>query len=277
MGYRFPVGTKATVYIDAAGGGLSDFTDTLNPLFSSASYGAISRFASKNPIYRQGGDSGIGINYEFHDGVSLSLGYLAEDANNPVTGLAGIGEGAYGAIAQLTVEPNDNLAFGLTYIRSYNNIDTKTGSRRANDPFDDESEAIAADSFGIQSTLCIQPNLTVASWFGFTRASAQDLADDSKASIVNFGLTVSLSDLIKEGSVVGFAIGLPPKVIRNDFTVDDNDYTDPDTSIQLEAFYRYPVSDNITITVGGLVVTNPEHNRDNDTVYVGTIRTTFSF
>jgi Carbohydrate-selective porin, OprB family/S-layer homology domain len=277
LSYRFPFGKKATIYIDAAGGGLSDLTDTLNPMLGPASYGAISRFASKNPIYRQGGDSGIGINYEFNDGVSLSLGYLAEDGNNPLTGLMGIGEGAYGAIAQLTVEPNDNLAFGLTYIRSYNSIDTKTGSRRANDPFNDQSDAIAANSFGIQSTLRIKPNLTLAGWFGFTHASAQDLSNDPKASIVNFGLTLSISDLIKEGSLVGFAIGLPPKVISNDFTVDDDDYTDPDTSIQLEAFYRYPVSDNIAITVGGLVVTNPEHNRDNDTVYVGTIRTTFSF
>ncbi|MEO1377904.1 MAG: carbohydrate porin, partial [Cyanobacteria bacterium J06635_10] len=33
----------------------------------------------------------------------------------------------------------------------------------------------------------------------------------------------------------------------------------------------------ISITPGLLVIFNPEHNNDNDTIYVGTVRTTFSF
>ena len=37
------------------------------------------------------------------------------------------------------------------------------------------------------------------------------------------------------------------------------------------------LNDNIAVTPGLLVIFNPEHNNANDTVYVGTLRTTFKF
>ncbi len=274
LNYRFPLGKKATILVEAVGGGLNDLADTLNPLFGSSSEGSISRFGTRNPIYRQGGGSGVGMTYEFNDAVSLSLGYLAEEANDPKMGIGG---GAYGAIAQLTFEAKERAAIALTYVRSYNSIHTGTGSDRANDPFDEESLAIAADSLGIQSSIKFAPNLTLSGWVGFTRATATDIPDNPQANILNWALTLAATDLIKEGSLAGLMIGVPPKVINNDFAVNGSDYEDADTSLQLEAFYRYPVMDNIAVTLGFLVVTNPEHNRDNDTIYLGTLRTTFSF
>ncbi len=52
---------------------------------------------------------------------------------------------------------------------------------------------------------------------------------------------------------------------------------DDATSLHFEVFYRFKVNDNISITPGVVVVTNPGHIEDNDTLYVGTIRTTFRF
>ena len=52
---------------------------------------------------------------------------------------------------------------------------------------------------------------------------------------------------------------------------------DEATSLHFEFFYRYSVNDNISITPGFFFVTNPGHIADNDTLYVGTIRTTFRF
>jgi hypothetical protein len=74
------------------------------------------------------------------------------------------------------------------------------------------------------------------------------------------------------GMAAGVVFGQPPKIIQNEFGIDE-----PDTSLNIEAFYRFQVNDDISITPGLLVITNPEHNRNNDTIYVGTIRTTFSF
>lgn len=52
---------------------------------------------------------------------------------------------------------------------------------------------------------------------------------------------------------------------------------DEATSFHFEVFYRFRVNDNLWITPGVFMVTNPGHRASNDTIYVGTIRTTFRF
>ncbi len=52
---------------------------------------------------------------------------------------------------------------------------------------------------------------------------------------------------------------------------------DDATSLHFELFYRFKVNDNISVTPGMFIVTNPGHIADNDTIYVGTLRTTFRF
>lgn len=52
---------------------------------------------------------------------------------------------------------------------------------------------------------------------------------------------------------------------------------DEATSLHFEFFYRFKVNDHISVTPGFFFVTNPGHIKDNDTLYVGTIRTTFRF
>ncbi|MCC5633760.1 iron uptake porin [Nostoc sphaeroides CHAB 2801] len=272
--YRLPIGEQATVYFEAEGGDLDDFSDPLNPFFSSSGRGSISRFTQRNPIYRQGGGAGVGFVYDFSDSISLSLGYLVDDADDPEVGF---GESEYGAIAQLTLEPSDSLKVGFTYIHSYNSIDTGTGSDRANDPFNDESDAIIADSFGLQTAIALNNNLNVSGWVGFTHATAMDLPNNPTANIFNWAVTLALIDLGGENSMAGIAIGQPPKVINNDLEVANQVYEDQDTSLHLEAFYRFQVNDNIAITPGLLMITNPEHDSNNSTSYIGTIRTTFRF
>ncbi|TAE54971.1 MAG: porin, partial [Oscillatoriales cyanobacterium] len=52
---------------------------------------------------------------------------------------------------------------------------------------------------------------------------------------------------------------------------------DRDTSYHLEGFYRFQVNDFISVTPGVYVILNPEHNKQNDDIWVGVLRTTFSF
>jgi carbohydrate-selective porin OprB len=47
--------------------------------------------------------------------------------------------------------------------------------------------------------------------------------------------------------------------------------------LHLEAFYRFQLTDNIAITPGFWAVINPENNSDNDTQFVGVLRTYFQF
>ncbi len=274
--YRLPITEQATVYIEVEGGGLDDFTNTLNPLLSGSSRGAISRFGQRNPIYRQSGGAGFGINYDFGDTVSLSFGYLGfdtptEEADDTEASNNGV---PYGAIAQLTLQPTESIGIGLTYVRSHNNLDTGTGSKLANDPFDEQSNRIIANSYGLQLTWQLNSALTLGGWTGYTKATAADLLGTPEASIFNYALTLAFPDLGKEGNLAGIAIGQPPKVASND---SGTALQDKDTSIHLEAFYRLQATDNISVTPGLLIIVNPEHNKNNDTVYIGTVRTTFSF
>jgi Carbohydrate-selective porin, OprB family len=272
--YSFPIGEQLKVNIPVVGGSVRDFTNILNPHLSGSSRGSISRFGQRNPIYRHGQGSGLGISYEISDAVQFDVGFIANNVNQPDTGF---NKAEYGAIAQLTLEPADDVQFGFTYVRSYNSIDTGTGSERANDPFDDKSEAIAADSFGFQSSVKMNKDFTLGGWVGYTRAIAVDLPNNPSASIFNWAFTLAFTDLGSEGNLAGFVIGQPPKVTSNDFQVTGNKYSDPNTSLHLEAFYRMKVLEDVTVTFGLLMITNPEHNTNNDNIYIGTMRTVFRF
>ncbi|MFO8238664.1 MAG: carbohydrate porin, partial [Prochlorococcaceae cyanobacterium] len=73
------------------------------------------------------------------------------------------------------------------------------------------------------------------------------------------------SDVFLEGSTAGFAVGMPP------FTSDN------DTESWLyELFYKFQVTDNISITPALFYASDYRNNRGNDT-WGGMIQTTFKF
>jgi hypothetical protein len=53
------------------------------------------------------------------------------------------------------------VAIGATYIRSFNGIDTGTGSVLAGDPFDDDSDAITANFFGAEVAIDLTRKITL--------------------------------------------------------------------------------------------------------------------
>lgn len=298
--FSFPISEPANLYITTDSSDLQIVANTTSS-FSYSGRGAISRFGRYSPIYRLDFGALVRLKYEFSDAVSLSLGYADNDAdddddaksriseelggtvvqlilepNNDIRlGLAYLrSEGKDGAIAQLILEPNDDIELGLTYVLSYNNLDTGTGSELANDPFDDESDNVTTNSYGVEANFQVNSGFTIAGWVGLSEAKSQDLAGKPEATVFNYALTLAFPDLGKEDSLAGVVIGQPPKVTSNDL---GTEYSDKDTSLHLEFFYRFQATDNIAITPGLLVITNPEHDKNNDTIYVGTVRTTFRF
>ncbi|MGL4622208.1 MAG: iron uptake porin, partial [Chroococcidiopsis sp.] len=131
-----------------------------------------------------------------------------------------------------------------------------------------------ANSYGIATTWQINPKFAIGGWMGLTNATAADLPGNPTAEIFNYAITLAFPDLGKEGSLGGIIIGQPPKVTNSDLSTD---FQDRNTAWHFEAFYRLQLSEQISMTPGFLVIINPEHDNNNDTLYVGTIRTTFEF
>ncbi len=306
--YAFPIGEKTTVVIEANAGAPDDFTNTVNPrIDGDGDNGALSNFATRNPIYNLVTGAGLGLRHQFSDSLELSLGYLASDAANPSEG-GGLFDGSYGAIGQVTFKPINKLTLGLTYIHSYNN-DLTAGSNRANlssflasisvpvpptssspgstqlvdrlGPFGGSSLPISSNSYGLEAVYEFTPNFTLGGWVGYTAtrtlSTLGGTLDRGDLSIWNWALTLAVSDLGKKGSVAGIIVGMEPKVTSVSNSLKNAIGEDPDTSLHIEGFYQLQLTDNIAITPGVIWLTAPDHNASNEDIVIGTIRTTFTF
>ena len=78
---------------------------------------------------------------------------------------------------------------------------------------------------------------------------------------------VAFRDFLVPGGLVGIAAGQP--FIEN--------AVGNATQTNFEAFYNFPVNDNIRITPLVQVITNPGNQDANGTIVTGTLRTVFSF
>ncbi|MEO0844653.1 MAG: iron uptake porin, partial [Cyanobacteria bacterium J06643_5] len=124
----------------------------------------------------------------------------------------------------------------------------------------------------VQAHFKVTSNISVGGWYGY--ADAEQVGGTGDGEIQYWAANLGIKDFGAKGSTLGLIFGQPPKLTDSDDTVNGED---PDTSYHLEALYKLPINDNIAITPGVLVIFNPEHDNDNDTIYVGTLRTTFKF
>lgn len=268
LSYEFPVGDRASLYLSTSGDDLDDF----NPLLGDGSAGAISEFATENPIYALVPDVGLQLNYDITEQLSASLGYFSEDAGNPEAG-AGLFNGNQSAFVQLGFEPSNRFLLGLTYIHTYNDssLETELGSLRSQI---DLERPVIGNSYGISALFSPSPRLVIGGWIGFTQATVLNLGN---AEVWNYALTIALPDFGKAGDLLGVVIGQEPRLTgTSGFMIDDRS-SDPDTSLHLEAFYSNWLSDHLSITPGLIWITAPNHDSDNPDILVLTVRTTFEF
>ena len=283
--YRFPLGDKLTFQIDTTGAEYYDnIIDTVNPYFASSGGGALSRFGRFSPIYRVSNaatNASATMVYKFSSALSFSAGYFAVNGNDP-SAKKGLFDGSYSALAQLNFKPTPAINLGLTYAHAYYtstdvNATGSTGSGFASKPFG--SVATASDSFGLEANTKFGM-LSLGGWVGFQNAEAKDgltgvglVKKGDNADIWNWMVNFALPDLGGKGNVLGLMFGMPPKVTDNDLIAN----RDKNTSFHIEALYKYKLNNNVAITPGVIWIINPEHNKNNDDIWIGTIRTTFTF
>ncbi|NMG10906.1 iron uptake porin [Brasilonema sp. UFV-L1] len=285
LAYYVPIG-PAQLYVAATGGVHSDYAATNNPYFEDydGGNGALSTFASENPIYRIGGGAGAALNIPFGKGggilkpSSLTIGYLGSEANSPDNG-SGIFNGNYAALGQLNFNLGQRFALAATYVHGYHGAGSALfdagGFQGQNVPVVGTSQANAlsatnassSNSYGLSAAFRPSDKLSISGFVSYSDVTGFGNNDDYETW--GYGLGVALPDFGRKGNVLGLFAGAQPYALGR---AGGND-----VPYHVEGFYKYRVSDNVSITPGVIYLTSPGQNSDNDDTFIGTLRTTFTF
>jgi Carbohydrate-selective porin, OprB family/S-layer homology domain len=294
--YEVPVG-PAQLYVAAAGGKHSQYAAVNNPYFhdnTDGGNGALSTFASENPIYRIGGGAGAALSFPLGKGggilkgSSVTVGYLANQAENPGA-RQGVFNGNYAALGQLNFSVGDRVALAATYVHGYHDggalfggdnkdvsVAGNTGSSlplaRTGLVGTAQANSIggsaSSNSYGLSAAFRPSDKLSVSGFVSYSDVNVQGANNDFEAW--SYGAGIALPDFGKKGNVLGIFGGREPYSYRKGIAGADSGY-------HIEGFYKYRVSDNISITPGVIYLTNPGQNDQNKDAVIGTLRTTFTF
>lgn len=295
LAYYFPINVgenfKINTYVAATGGIWSDIAPTTNPYFEDydGGNGALSTFASENPIYRIGGGAGAAVSFQLGllESVlgpsTFTFGYLSGSSeSNPADPALGNGlfNGDYAALGQLNFNIGDRVALGLTYVHGFHKAGSAifdlggssegvVGTEFANLLPTGVGVDVVTNSYGAELAFRISDRINFSSFFTYTNAIALGVDD---ADIWTYGGGFSFPDLGKEGNLLGIFAGVQPYLGDTFGGVVDNQ-----NPVHIEAFYKYQVNDNISITPGVIWISNPNQGENDEDAIIGTIRTTFTF
>ncbi len=257
----------------------------------SSGQGPISAFAQRNPIISIGnGTGGAGFDWQIGSRLSLQGVYSASDPADPNdAGLFGSRRSATTTGVQLTASPTDTIDLALHYINSYNPSGSGFAGSLGLGVGDDQvtiGSGLKTDAFGATLAWRATPGITVGGWGGFTNSRIPNR--DGNVETTNWMAFLNFPDLFGEGNLGGIYVGQPPKITESDLPAGQNipnllagglgtEGEQPGTTTHLEVFYRYRISDNITVTPGFMVLFNPGNAPESDTVGIGALRTTFTF
>jgi len=295
--YDRPIGENTNVLIGAVGLAADDIANTLSVLDGDGGSRAVSAFGTRSPIYFPPGETGVGLIHSFGEKLEFSAGYLAGDASNPNDD-AGLFDGSYSALGQLTITPFERLGIALTYVHAKDQSDTGVGSDLANiqsltaageesNPLDpgvfEGGVPTSSNSYGAQFSFALSDRIIIGGWGGLSKVRTLEAVtvdgqtlNRGTQDIWNWAATLAFPDLIKEGSLGGIIVGMEPWVAQSSIDVDGFD-DNAERALHAEAFYEYRFNDNIALTPGIIYVNKPDNNDDNDDLIIGTLRTTFSF
>ncbi|HEY9301320.1 MAG TPA: iron uptake porin, partial [Phormidium sp.] len=104
------------------------------------------------------------------------------------------------------------------------------------------------------------------------------------ADVWNYAVTLAFPDLGKKGNLGGIVLGMQPKLtgtsnraLAEAIGLPPGQRSDRDTGYHIEAFYKYQLTENISITPGFFWLTAPNHDERNPDAVIGVVRTSFVF
>ncbi len=283
--YRHRFGKNFAIVAGAAGVNMVNVFRGANRV-ESAGFGPLSAFAQRNPILGIGaGQGGVGFDWQFLPRASMQAVYAAGTPSNPrgTPGNSGIFGGRTTLGIQFTFAPTNNLDLAVHYVNAYSpngNLNTRVG--------DDQLSITRLNTNAAGATVSWRalPSLIVGGWLGYTTSSIP--GEPGSVETNNWMLFFNFPNLFRRGNLGGLYIGQPPRISSSNlptgFNIPDlltggfgTPGAQPSSTLHVEAFYRWRLSKNISLTPGFMVIFDPAHTATSDPVVVGALRTTFSF
>jgi hypothetical protein len=219
-------------------------------------------------VYNKATGQGFGIQYVQpgkKGGIVAGLNYVAQDGDNSSTGVFN-SPGRLNTLAQIGYKaPNWGVAFGYRYgtqgtrIRTYNGVNGNGGALAANQG----SNGYALNAYWQPLQSGWIPSVSAA--YGWNYVAGPSTPNGATNTQTWFA-GLQWSDVFAKGNNAGFAIGQP-----------GNAQGLPANATMWEVFYKYRVSDNISITPAVFYVSNNQAFNGASSNYGGVIQTKFTF
>ena len=265
-------------------------------IFTSGASFDTSNSTQSNAIDR---GSGAVVEWQLSKLFKLTFGYLGENteflspqfgfntSSNPAFGLFG---GTNTTSAELTFSPSDTFNLRLQY--NYSRIQAYGGQvggaigeplpygyLDAGPGFSEGGiggglKYATANMFGVNFDWLVTSGFGVFGRYSFANLNLNPV--EGRVSTQSFQAGVGFPDLGKKGALATLTFLMPMDVQRGRrFFASGGG--DGGTQYELEASYFYPINDNIAIVPTFYAIFNPNNFESNPTVFVGNIRTQFSF
>ena len=219
-------------------------------------------------VYNKATGSGFGIQYAQpgkKGGIVAALNYVAQNGSDSTKGEFN-SSGALNTLAQIGYRaPQYGIAFGYrngtegTRVRNFNAVNGGSGVLAAGQG----SNGYAINAYWQPKTSGIIPSVSGAyGWNNVTGAATPNGATNSQTWFAG----LQWSDVFAKRNAAGFAIGQP-----------GNASGLSEKALMWETFYRYQVSDNVSITPAVFYVSNNQSFSGASSNYGGVIQTKFTF
>ena len=250
----------------------------VNTYANNEAYDFSSTFFINNPLHilinGQNGGAGAAFDWNIAKSAFTLRGlYLAGNGSQPAAA-TGVNRGLFGdpyqATAELEFAPKNAdgdkpFAIKLLYTNgAVNNATINSGGVNVEWKFAKGAALFGRYGFGTIDNRGVAISTVPSFPSGlFTNGNT---STDTSLSPQTWMFGFAFPDLFKEGALAGIAVGQPliTSAIGNA------------TQTNLELFYNFPVSNNIRITPDIQFIFNP-NNVSGSTIFVGTLRTVFSF
>jgi len=280
--YRVPLTNSTTFNVFAQSEGVFalGLSSVINPYFESGGgNNSITRFGRRNAVYDYG-DSGPGAAILQRIGKQLELGLAYTAINGDVPSRQrGLFDGRYVAAFQATYSSVDRrfraaFTFANTYSPPGVFFGTQIGSNLANST---AGTGAYANNYGLEAFYQISPRIAINGWVDYSQHHYFKFGD---GEVWSWAVGVAFPDLLSKGSLGGILVGMEPKLTHLDKSVNlGNGFgvADRNTSLHIEAFYQYQLTDRLSITPGIVWITAPNFDTRNSDAVIGLVRTTFKF